>query len=721
MAKKHLDKINLDKMHLDNIHSKGMLRALYVIAAILLNVILGYIAKKLGTPLYWDSIGVISVAAIGGVFPGIITAVMSSLFCMFFRGDALYFVVINIMVAFCVAKYSEKYEFKDIKRIAPFVLMLGFACGVLNAIIQWGIYDGPQNADVDRLVTLLEERLQFPRFFIFILVSISIGILEYSISMILSLLIIKVIPKNIKKKINESGWRQKPLSRREVKSMTMWGSNVKTPIRKRFTYMMASLTMVLIIVMIWIAVTLYFNIAKQDKIEDARNMAYTIAESLDSRRVGDVFITGESGHEYKEVENVIKRVKRNTIGITKVYVCEMKDYGYRYVVDIGNADEKIYSPGDKVAYEEKVKKYLPDFKEGKEVGPVEFKNNSNKEMSLFCPILDEEGNCSYYVGVDMSLDYMAKNVAQYIFKSMLIILGFFFLIISFTIWVTGYYMVYPINSIASCVDGFIDSGENQELMDEHVKKLRHLNIKTGDEIEKMYYSLCKMAAGMSEQIRDIRHYTDSTAKMQNGLIITMADMVENRDSDTGAHIQKTAAYVRIILDGLKAKGYYIEKLTPKYMADVEMSAPLHDVGKINIPDAVLNKPGKLTDEEYEIMKTHTTMGKIIMEKAISSVRGENYLKEARNMAAYHHERWDGNGYPEKLHGEIIPLSARIMAVADVFDALTSARVYKPAFPLEKALDILREGAGTQFDPKCVEVFMDSLDEVKKVLRKYQDS
>ncbi len=206
--------------------------------------------------------------------------------------------------------------------------------------------------------------------------------------------------------------------------------------------------------------------------------------------------------------------------------------------------------------------------------------------------------------------------------------------------------------------------------------------------------------------------------MQDGLIVTMADMVESRDSDTGAHVQKTAAYVKIIVEGLKEKGYYLTKITPKFMSDVVRSAPLHDIGKINIPDGILNKPGKLSDEEYEIMKKHTTEGKRIMENAISTVEGDNYLKEARNMAAYHHERWDGKGYPEGIHGEVIPLSARIMAVADVFDALTSPRVYKPAFSLEKSLAIIEEGKGTQFDPKCVEVFMDSLDEVKVILKKY---
>ena len=121
------------------------------------------------------------------------------------------------------------------------------------------------------------------------------------------------------------------------------------------------------------------------------------------------------------------------------------------------------------------------------------------------------------------------------------------------------------------------------------------------------------------------------------------------------------------------------------------------------------------------MKTHTVYGREIIEKVINTVNGENYLKEARNMAAYHHERWDGKGYPEKLHGQVIPLAARIMAVADVFDALTSPRVYKPAFSIEKALEIINDGAGKMFDPKVVEAFMDAMPEIKVVLKKYQES
>ncbi len=312
-------------------------------------------------------------------------------------------------------------------------------------------------------------------------------------------------------------------------------------------------------------------------------------------------------------------------------------------------------------------------------------------------------------------------IVDFIVRVIIIMLGYFILVVAYGLWISDTYMAYPVSTMVMVVDDFISAGSDQAKQDEAVKKIRRLDIHTGDEVEKLYHSICDLALNQTEQMRSLRRFGENNAKMQNGLIITMADLVENRDSDTGAHIQKTAAYVKIIVEGLYKKGYYAEKVTPKFINDVVTSAPLHDIGKINVPDSVLNKPGKLNADEFEIIKTHTTAGKKIIEKAIYTVEGENYLKEARNMAAYHHERWDGKGYPENLHGEVIPLSARIMAVADVFDALTSPRVYKPAFPLDEALNMIKEGSGTQFDPKCVEVFMDSLSEVKVVLKKYNSN
>ena len=171
--------------------------------------------------------------------------------------------------------------------------------------------------------------------------------------------------------------------------------------------------------------------------------------------------------------------------------------------------------------------------------------------------------------------------------------------------------------------------------------------------------------------------------MQNGLIMVLADMVESRDQCTGDHVRKTAAYSQVILEQMRKEGLYPDILTDEFIEDVVNSAPLHDVGKIQVSDTLLNKPGKLTDEEFTRMKYHTTAGGEIIAHAIALVSDTGYLAEAKNLASYHHERWDGKGYPEGLKGEDIPLSARVMAVADVFDALVSRRSYKAPSPLRR--------------------------------------
>lgn len=199
-------------------------------------------------------------------------------------------------------------------------------------------------------------------------------------------------------------------------------------------------------------------------------------------------------------------------------------------------------------------------------------------------------------------------------------------------------------------------------------------------------------------------YHEQVSGMQSGMITLMAEIVENRDDNTGGHIKRTAKYVEGIAAELKRQGVYGDILSDRYMRDMVVAAPLHDIGKIHIPDAVLNKPGRLTEEEFEIMKTHTTAGEELLVHAKTELGESGYLNMAVEMAAYHHEWWNGKGYPYGIKGEEIPLCARIMAVADVFDALTSKRCYKDAMPLEKAYAIIREESGTHFDPAVVEAF-----------------
>ena len=694
-------------------------RLFFIAGGVAVNVLLSFFADRIGLPLFLDTVGTIAVSAIGGVFPGIVTAVVTNTVCMLYNGNALYFAFINALVAIFTSWFVQKYTFREPAKTAGFIMVLALFCGVTSAFIQWGLLGGAQHNLVVENAEVFAENLGIPLFPAFLIVNILLNILDKGLATAVALILSTFMSPESIAVIKNSGWRQKPLSDEEIRSIKDWSKDVRFSLGTRMSLTLTGVSLLLIIAMGWIGLRLYFNNSREEKTENAWNAVKFAADIIDPDRISDYLKEGREAPGYAETEDMLFKIRKNASGVKFLYVLRIEEKGCRFIFDLPSDDgTEPYAPGDLVEFEEAFEPYLPALFAGEEIEPIESNGVWDWVLTVYYPVKDKSGSTVCYVGADVSLSYVADYTREFFLKMILILAGFFMLILAFGIWTTDIFTAYPISSMASCVDGFVLAGESQDKLDENVKKIRELDICTGDEVEKLYKALCKMTLNQTEQMRDIRHLSDSTAKMQDGLIITMADMVENRDSDTGAHIQKTAAYVKIIVDGLKRKGYYASKLTPKFISDVVRSAPLHDVGKINIPDGVLNKPGKLTDEEYEVMKTHSTAGKKIMENAISTIHGENYLKEARNMAAYHHERWDGKGYPEGLHGEVIPLSARIMAVADVFDALTSPRVYKPGFPLEKALAILEEGSGKQFDPKCVEVFMEALPEIKVILRKY---
>ncbi len=209
-------------------------------------------------------------------------------------------------------------------------------------------------------------------------------------------------------------------------------------------------------------------------------------------------------------------------------------------------------------------------------------------------------------------------------------------------------------------------------------------------------------------------YQEQVLDMQFNTIVTMADLVESRDENTGGHTKRTARYVEIIAKQLKKDNKFSNILTKQYIQDMVVAAPLHDIGKIHIPDAILNKPGRLTEEEFTIMKTHTEVGRDLLKNTVGYMGNSNYLNIAIDMAAYHHEWCNGKGYPEGLTRDEIPLCAKIMAVADVFDALISKRCYKESMPVEKAYEIIRGETGTHFDEEVVEAFFASKDKMEEV-------
>ena len=199
----------------------------------------------------------------------------------------------------------------------------------------------------------------------------------------------------------------------------------------------------------------------------------------------------------------------------------------------------------------------------------------------------------------------------------------------------------------------------------------------------------------------------------NDIVTSFATLVESRDNSTGSHVKRTRNYVKIILNEIEKAHLYSSVMTSDFKDHLLNAAPMHDIGKISTPDTILQKPGKLTDEEYAIMKKHAVAGGEIIQEIFKDLDDKEFLQTAYDVARYHHERWNGKGYPEGLKETEIPFAARIMAIADVFDAISAKRCYRDAMPLETCFQIIKEGAGKDFDPELVKLFLGAKEKIAK--------
>ncbi len=224
-----------------------------------------------------------------------------------------------------------------------------------------------------------------------------------------------------------------------------------------------------------------------------------------------------------------------------------------------------------------------------------------------------------------------------------------------------------------------------------------------------------------ERTSQLQEKTDEVSRIRDVTIIAMGTLAETRDNETGNHLKRTQTYIRALAFKLQEHPRFKHYLTNDIIESLYKLAPLHDIGKVGIPDYILLKQGKLTPEEYEIMKTHPTLGSDALAAAESSLPAPSkFLHIGREIAGGHHEKWDGSGYPKGLKGDAIPISARLMALADVYDALICKRVYKKAFTHEDAVAFIRDGRGSHFDPDVVDAFLDIVGEFDQIAKRFQD-
>ena len=686
-------------------------------AGLLINYLLAHLATRLQLPLYLDNIGSALAAALGGYLPGIIVGFFTNLINGIGDYTTAYYGSLTVLIAIASAWFASNgyYSFRKPWRLLVVIAVFAFIGGGLGSVLTYVLYGFEFGVGLSApLARKIHESGVTNQFLAQFSADMLVDLVDKTITVLVVAVVLHIMPAPLKQRFYYAGWQQTPISREKRMSSNKKRARLMS-LRSKIT-MLVTAAMVITGAIVTVISFIHYRTAAVEEQQDlAWGVANVASNAIDGDRVEEYIRLGEAAEGYSLVDKRFNDLASCTESIQYVYAYKILQDGCQVVFDADTPDTPGGEPGELVAFDEDFRDLLPDLLEGKEVPPIIATGQFGWLLTVYKPIYDSSGKCQCYVGVDVNMDHILKNGYEFLARVLSLFFGFFVLLLTATIWFAEYNIILPINALDITTENSVYTTESARA--ETVERIHDLDIRTGDEIESLYHSVTRTTEDMVNTLEDVERQAEIISKLQNGLILVLADMVESRDKCTGDHVRKTAAYTDIIMRELKKEGIYTDQLTDEFMNDVVNSAPLHDIGKIQVSDTILNKPGKLTDDEFEIMKTHTTAGAEVIRHAMNTVSEENsgYLKEAMNLAHYHHEKWNGTGYPCGLKGEAIPLSARIMAVADVFDALVSKRSYKDGFPFEKAMSIIREGSGSHFDPKIAQAFINASDEVRRVM------
>ncbi len=681
-------------------------------AGVLLNFLGNWLNNALGLPFYLDTIGTILVALVGGYLPAIVVGWVTNLLNGFSDIINIYYGSFNALIGVMTAYLAGKGYWKNPLKALLTVPLLAVVGGGLGSVLTWCLYGLSIDPGTGLAFRILETGM--PAFVSQLTADVLLDLIDKLITVLAASAIIHVVPEKWRGRFRPEG-RKQPA---EARAFVEHGGVIAHSLQTRVLLVLSASILVLAAGTTTVFGFFYHNTLLAERETLCYGAATLAAEAINPDMVDAYIAEGEKAIGYRETERMLTAIRDNTPDVEYIYVYRILPDGCHVVFDVDTGEVEGASPGEIIPFDESFDEYLPALLAGETIEPLVTDDTFGWLMTVYQPVYDANGVCQCYAAADISMDRLQMNEVGFLARVVSIFLSVFMASVAIAFRMANRHIIHPINAMTLAAEDF--AYDTEKARAESVQRFRQLDIQTGDEIETLYHVVGKTMDDTVRYIEDVQSKTETISRMQNGLIMVLADLVESRDKCTGDHIRKTAAYAGLIMRHMRALGIYSDRITDEFYDDVVNSAPLHDVGKIHVSDTILNKPGKLTDEEFEIMKTHTTAGGEVIEQAIETVGDgmSGYLEEARNLATYHHERWDGKGYPTGLAGEEIPLSARIMSVADVFDALVSRRSYKEPFPFEKAMDIIREGAGTQFDPEVVRAFVDASDEARAISEQF---
>ena len=683
---------------------------LLIIAGLLLNVLPAKLALTLELPLYLDCLGTILTAMLGGNLPAVIVGFASNAINGISDPVTMFYGVISIFIAALATFFYHQRFFKNIPRL--FVVIVSFALigGGIGSIFTYFLFGFNFGEGVSAPFAIaFHEVFGWSTFSSQLCADIVLDFFDKGVVVVAAVFLFRFIPRVIKNHLNRVFLRVN--SNEVVKKM------VRYSLLRKVVYMV----IVAEVLLGGLASTIGFFLYRENSINSFINVANGVTRAastaINPDKIDDYMNRGYEVEDYAFISKILYSIRESFPQTKYLYVYQIREDGCHVVFDLDTDGEPGGKPGDVVEFDPSFEPYLPTLLAGGEIEPIISDDKYGWLLTVYRPIRNSSNKTVAYVAADISMEKIVREEAVFFIKMLSLFFGLSIIIMSIVLELVKRGVVIPMNQMSVAAMKIAANTTRASMLDtetvdlesirDSVERLGKIGVNTNDEIEHLYESIYTMASDTYNFIQRVQEQNERIRRMQEIIIMEFAEVVEARDKSTGNHIKKTAEYVEAIARQLKAEGKFTDVLTDAYIEKLKRAAPLHDIGKIAVSDLILNKPGKLTDEEFTIMKSHTTEGWKILVKMVEDAGDTidaDYLNESIDMAHYHHEKWDGSGYPTRIKGEDIPLSARIMAVADVFDALVAERVYKKPFTYEKAMQIIVEGAGKHFDPDIVETF-----------------
>ena len=649
------------------------------------------------------------VAMLGGNLPAVIVGFGSNAINGISEPETMYYGVISILIAATATFYYHQRFFTNIPRL--FVVIISFAIigGGIGSLFTYFLYGLNFGQGVTApFANAFHNVFGYSKFVSQLLADIIIDAFDKGAVVIVAVFLFRFIPRRLKNQLNTVFLRDSSNSNAK--------RNVRHSLLRKVIIMVIIAEVLLGALACAIGFVLYRNNSIKRFVDIATGVTHAASRVLDSDRVDEYIAMGDSAEEYKVVKDILYGIRESFPQTKFLYIYKIERDGCHVVFDLDAEGQEGGVAGEVIPFDPSFEPYLPTLWAGGEIEPIISDDQFGWLLTVYTPLKNSSGKTVAYVAADIDMGEITSDEAMFFIKMLSLFFGLSIIIMSVVIELVNRGIVIPVNRMSLAAMKFSGTTMIASMNTEKVNlgqikmavdRVVDLKIRSLDEIGKLYDSLSSMATDTYSFISQVQHQSERIRKMQEVIIMEFAEVVEARDKSTGNHIKKTAAYVEALAEQLKKEGKFADVLTEEFVQKLKRAAPLHDIGKIAVSDLILNKPGKLTDEEFAIMKSHTTEGWKILTKMVEDAGDTidaNYLNESIDMAHYHHEKWDGSGYPTGIKGEEIPLSARIMAVADVFDALVAERVYKKPFTYEKAMAIITEGAGKHFDPEIVETF-----------------